>query len=1707
MQKIIYILISTLIITSVKSSIVLAQNINFQGLNLWLRADSLVFHNSNYVYEWKDISGNNFHLTQSNSLYQPTFVPQIDSLNHLPAILFNNSYILNNQSITIGTFYIVCNYNANTFQDYCGLITQASVSDGNTDYLIVSSPGNTNFYHSILNQNLYINQNQTYNFAPLRRPKIIKGILNTPVSWNSLMIGYDRSLFTRFWNGYVFEIIIYDRTLSISEQLMVEQYIMNKYAPSVNLPNDTILTTLCPIVVKPQGYYTSYQWSTGQTSDSIVIEQSGTYYITATDIFGRQSIDSIKISFPFPNFESNRFLCPNDSIIIDTQLSETLFSFLWNDSSSQSFITVHTPGSFWVTITDSTNCIYQSDTINVSLDSFANENLLSDTVYLCRGDTLSLLTNSAIKYYWNTGDSTSFIVPLNTGSYKITAYNSNQCQNIDSCFIVIKGQKPSPQILKNNSCVNTIQSYTGNSTGNIIQWTWTFHDTIINGQIVNYSYHQPGIYSVSLYVKDTNTCHSVVSIIDTVFNTPRSSFSIIKGCNPNEFVLLSKVNHTIPIHDYIWNINGQTYYNDSLITIISNNASVSLTTVDIKGCRDTVVQIVNQNISNEVIPAQIIYPKQNQNIFKNTFFFHWNNYSQLSLLELSFNNNFNPIILRTPKSITNSYFINNLIKNRIYYGRVWTYNACHDSVATNFQFNTFLPDSIDGLTIWLRSDSEVVVNSQNKIIQWKDVSGNQHHFDTLSLAQAPYYVANIDSIGQLPSIVFNNGALVLNNTTNIGTLFIVANYKFQSFQNFSGLLTRKEVVDGNSDFFIISSASGTNLYQSILNQQMYINNQSTYNFAPLQRPKIIKGILNNPVLWGDLLIGLDRNIAGRYWQGNVWEFLSFNKALTLNEQNLIETYLMDKYAPPVSLPADTVLTSFCPFTIKPKGYFTSYLWNTNDTSDSITVTKSGKYIITATDIFGRISKDSMIVTFPQTNIPDTIVICYGDSSLVTSALGNLVDYYWSTGSKKNYSYVKQHGWHYVTITDLTACSSIDSFFVKVDSLSIIPLFINDTLNLCSGNILSIQQTIPNITHYFWKPTLDTTSTIVVNQSQYYSVEIENKYGCRNKDSVYVNIKGIAPIAQFTASHTCLGDTTILVSTSYSIDTSAIIHWQWIINQHDTILGQQTPFIFTNYGNQLIKLIVQTQNGCSQFVEDTILVHPLPNVNFNVSGFCQLQQTNFFSSASLPWGQVVDYYWNFGDGHTSIDQNPSHIYDQPGNYTVSFTAISNEGCAKTISKQIDIKYTPHAGFYYGASCAQSPTYFTDTSRTLSYFPIIQWKWDFGNGTISTLQNPTCIYQQAGNYMATLTIKIANGCTDSISKQITVTSSPQAMFTHDSACVHQPLQITDASTIQNSQITKWNWYVNNQYFSSNQNIVLYPQQTGNISVLLIVESQTHCLDTFYKTIQIKPKPTVNFTANPNYGPAPLFVEFNNQSENGQSYWNFGDNTYSHITHPTHIFNDTGTYSVWLKLINNNGCYDSISKIILVVPNISDLSIDDIQILWQQPYIIVLANIANTGTLPIENPELQLWTNGRFLVSEILYDTLFSGDKIWYTFNGKINTNYIEPRFVCITGNITQPTSEVNYQNNTYCKSISDEEQILNIYPNPVKDKLIIELQSSDNQPMSLIISDITGKILLAKDIFLNKNFNRIQIDVSELSEGIYFIQLTSKKLNFVYKFLRY
>jgi beta propeller repeat protein len=215
-------------------------------------------------------------------------------------------------------------------------------------------------------------------------------------------------------------------------------------------------------------------------------------------------------------------------------------------------------------------------------------------------------------------------------------------------------------------------------------------------------------------------------------------------------------------------------------------------------------------------------------------------------------------------------------------------------------------------------------------------------------------------------------------------------------------------------------------------------------------------------------------------------------------------------------------------------------------------------------------------------------------------------------------------------------------------------------------------------------------------------------------------------------------------------------------------------------------------------------------------------------------------------------------------------------------------------------------FTDTSTGTPK----KWKWDFGDGTTSTKQNPTHKYSKAGVYTIKLTVTNAAGSnTVTKSNYITVTAKPVAAFSASPTSGKSPLNVkfTDKST---GSPKKWKWDLGDGTKSFLQNPTHKYTKAGKYTVTLAVTNaagiNTVTKSNYITVTGTSQVPTADFWGWPLSGKAPLKVTFTETSTGSPTSWkwDFGDGKSSIEKSPTHTYSAAGTYTVKLTAINAAG-----------------------------------------------------------------------------------------------------------------------------------------------------------------------------------------------------------
>jgi len=268
-------------------------------------------------------------------------------------------------------------------------------------------------------------------------------------------------------------------------------------------------------------------------------------------------------------------------------------------------------------------------------------------------------------------------------------------------------------------------------------------------------------------------------------------------------------------------------------------------------------------------------------------------------------------------------------------------------------------------------------------------------------------------------------------------------------------------------------------------------------------------------------------------------------------------------------------------------------------------------------------------------------------------------------------------------------------------------------------------------------------------------------------------------------------------------------------------------LFSTPGTYNFTLKSENENGTSSKVIKINVLKPpvLPVANFESNA----------TSGSTPLivqfkdllDNTTERYWDFGDGTNSSEQSPVHTYIKAGKYTVSLTARNVMGI-NTVTKYNFIlvangMLSPVAAFSASPTEGNVPLNVSFTDSSIGS-PTL-WKWNFGDGTNSTEQNPTHIYTKAGQYTVTLTANNAVGSNMmakySYINAITVEKAPVTIFSAFPTSGSVPLNV---SFIDNSTSSPafWKWNFGDGGSSTEQNPVHLYNRTGKFNVTLTTKN---------------------------------------------------------------------------------------------------------------------------------------------------------------------------------------------------------------------------------------------------------------------------------------------
>jgi len=410
------------------------------------------------------------------------------------------------------------------------------------------------------------------------------------------------------------------------------------------------------------------------------------------------------------------------------------------------------------------------------------------------------------------------------------------------------------------------------------------------------------------------------------------------------------------------------------------------------------------------------------------------------------------------------------------------------------------------------------------------------------------------------------------------------------------------------------------------------------------------------------------------------------------------------------------------------------------------------------------------------------------------------------------------------------------------------------------------------------------------------------------DTVKTIVVAPAPQVAFNSS---LSSGCSPLNVSFSNSTTGSPTYNWNFGDGGTSSGISPSHIYTSPGIYTVTLIA-TQGSCSDTLSrsNLITVSNVPSASFSTSTQLCFGDTLFLQNTSSWNGTAVgNFVWDFGDGSsTSSLTSPYHVYQNPGTYTVSLSAMSTI-CSDDTMITVQVAPAPQAIFSTATTnvCSPGDIQFSNTTTGSPVFT-----WDFGDGgATSSLRNPLHTYTSPGTFTVSL-IATLGSCADTtiIPAMINVLASPLADFSFSSPCINDSVQLTNLSQAQGSTITSYNWnFGDGSAVSSLQNVKHAYTNAGTYSINLVVQSSNGCADTVIKAITVLARPTVSFSPDITDGCDSLTVQFSNTSSGGAVYsWSFGDGNSSSLVSPSHTYTSPGSYTILLTAEATGGCTSS-------------------------------------------------------------------------------------------------------------------------------------------------------------------------------------------------------
>jgi len=663
----------------------------------------------------------------------------------------------------------------------------------------------------------------------------------------------------------------------------------------------------------------------------------------------------------------------------------------------------------------------------------------------------------------------------------------------------------------------------------------------------------------------------------------------------------------------------------------------------------------------------------------------------------------------------------------------------------------------------------------------------------------------------------------------------------------------------------------------------------------------------------------------------------------------------------------------------PDGVIVDYFWDFGDGTNAaglsvghayaddgnytvtLTVTDDADATATATSIKTILNRSPVSIFSESATVVYTGVVIHFDASTSYDSDGVILSYFWDFGDDTNatdiiveHAYIDD-GNYFVTLTliDDDGATGMASSTKTVLNRSPVASFTESAETVYTEEVIHFDASAsydPDgyLATYFWDFGDGTNASNVIldhafiDEGTYIvTLTVTDNDGATTSVSATKIVLSTSPVALFTESAEIVyTDEVIYFNASASYDPNGVIvSYFWDFGDSTNATGVTVNHSYADDGIYTVILTVTDNEGETSSATSTkTILNRFPVASFTESAETVYtgESITFNASGSYdPDGVIVSCFWDFNDGTNATGVLAEHAYVNDGNYTVALTVTDDDGSVvAAVATKTILNRSPSASFIYSPSypiVGEIVAFNASASYDLDGY-VVDYAWNFGDNTTTTVATPIVSHTYAieGDYTVTLTITDDDSATNNSTDVVMVRNYPTAAFTYspDPPAKNQSIIFNASSSVPNGGIiTSYQWDFGDGNITAVSGPILthvYSSE-GNYTVVLNVTDSEGLSDSLSQTIRVGLSPVSSFT----YSPATLYVGDTATFNASASYdpdgsiisylWDFGDGSLPvNETDPItiHVYVSDGVYSVALTVTDNEGINATNSTMITVL-----------------------------------------------------------------------------------------------------------------------------------------------------------------------------------------------